>query len=376
MKNLKVVTIVGTRPELIRLSRVIALLDEQCDHILVHTGQNYDYELSEIFFADLEIRKPDHFLDAAGSSSAETIGNVIAKADKLLRSITPDAVLILGDTNSALTAIAAKRLRVPIFHMEAGNRCFDQRVPEEINRRIVDHISDINLTYSSIARENLLREGISADMVIKTGSPMMEVLQFQQSRIAASDILSKLRLKPNGYFVVSAHREENVDQKERLVAIAGIMNDLAESYGLPVVMSTHPRTQKRIDEWGIAFHPAVELAKPFGFSDYVALQCSAFAVLSDSGTITEESAILNFPALNLRETHERHEGMEETSVMMVGLNIDRVRQALNLLKNQNRGVERSLLLPSDYNAPNVSEKTVRLIYSYVDYVNRTVWKKY
>jgi UDP-N-acetyl-L-fucosamine synthase len=285
-----------------------------------------------------------------------------------LRSISPDAVLILGDTNSALAAIAAKRLRIPIFHMEAGNRCFDQRVPEEINRRIVDHISDINLTYSSIARENLLREGIPADMVIRTGSPMMEVLQFQQSRIAASDILSKLRLEPNGYFVVSAHREENVDQKEHLVAIAGIMNDLAESYGLPVIMSTHPRTQKRIDEW--------ELAKPFGFSDYVALQCSAVTVLSDSGTITEESAILNFPALNMRETHERQEGMEETSVMMVGLNIDRVRQALNLLKSQSRGIKRSLLLPSDYNVPNVSEKVVRIIYSYVDYVNRKVWRKY
>lgn len=368
-------TIVGTRPEIIRLSRIIPLLDSQCDHVLVHTGQNYDYELNEIFFADLQIREPDHFLDAAGESSAETIGNVITKADQILRRVQPDAILILGDTNSALAAIAAKRLRIPIFHMEAGNRCFDQRVPEEINRKIVDHISDINLTYSSIARENLLREGLPADMVIKTGSPMMEVLQFQRARIEGSDILSKLHLKPNEYFIVSTHREENVDQKGRLLAIAAIMNDLAERYGLPVVMSTHPRTQKRIDEWGIAFHPSVTLAKPFGFSDYIALQISAFAVLSDSGTITEESAILNFPALNLRETHERHEGMEEASVMMVGLNVERVRQAIALLQFQGRSNERTMLLPSDYNVPNVSEKIIRLIYSYIDYVNRTVWKK-
>lgn len=376
MKKLKVITIVGTRPEIIRLSRIIPLLDAQCDHILVHTGQNYDYELNEIFFSDLQIRKPDQFLDAAGASSAETIGNVIAKADELLRNLRPDAVLILGDTNSALAAIAAKRLRIPIFHMEAGNRCFDQRVPEEINRKIVDHISDINLTYSSIARENLLREGLSADMVIKTGSPMMEVLQAQQVQVEGSNILTRMGLKTNEYFIVSTHREENVDQKERLLSIAAIMNDLAERYELPVIMSTHPRTQKRIDEWGIAFHPAVELAKPFGFSDYIALQRSAFAVLSDSGTITEESAILNFPALNLRETHERHEGMEEASVMMVGLNLDRVRQALALLDSQKRGSERALRLPSDYDAPNVSEKIVRIIYSYVDYVKRVVWREY
>lgn len=376
MKKLKVITIVGTRPEIIRLSRIIPLLDAQCDHVLVHTGQNYDYELNEIFFSDLEIRKPDQFLDAAGASSAETIGNVIAKADELLRNLRPDAVLILGDTNSALAAIAAKRLRIPIFHMEAGNRCFDQRVPEEINRKIVDHISDINLTYSSIARENLLREGLSADMVIKTGSPMLEVLQSQKVRIQNSDILTRMGLKTNKYFIVSTHREENVDQKERLLSIAAIMNDLAERYELPVIMSTHPRTQKRIDEWGIAFHPAVELAKPFGFSDYIALQRSALAVLSDSGTITEESAILNFPALNLRETHERHEGMEEASVMMVGLNLARVRQALALLDSQKRGSERALRLPSDYDAPNVSEKIVRIIYSYVDYVKRVVWREY
>jgi UDP-N-acetyl-L-fucosamine synthase len=376
MKNLKVMTIVGTRPELIRLSRIIPLLDSQCDHVLVHTGQNYDYELSEIFFSDLGIREPDYFLDAAGKSSAETIGNVIAKADQLLRNIMPDAVLILGDTNSALAAISAKRLHIPIFHMEAGNRCFDQRVPEEINRKIVDHISDINLTYSAIARENLLREGLPADMVINTGSPMLEVLEFQRSRIEASDILSKLKLKEEQYFVVSTHREENVDKKERLEATAEIMNDLAERYGHPVIVSTHPRTQKRIDEWNIAFHPAVQLAKPFGFSDYIALQASAFAVLSDSGTITEESAIMNFPALNLRDTHERHEGMEEASVVMVGLNVDRVRQALDVVSKQRRGASRTLMLPVDYDVPNVAEKIIRIIYSYIDYVNQKVWKKY
>jgi UDP-N-acetylglucosamine 2-epimerase (non-hydrolysing) len=373
---LKVVTFVGTRPEIIRLSRVIPLLDARCDHVLVHTGQNYDYELNEIFFTDLSIRKPDHFLNAAGSSSAETIGNVIAKADQLLRDVQPDAVLILGDTNSALAAIAAKRLRIPIFHMEAGNRCFDQRVPEEINRKIVDHISDINLTYSSIARENLLREGLAADMSIKTGSPMMEVLTHYRDRIDASDVLSQQGLAPREYFIVSSHREENVDRKEGLLAIAAIMDDLAERYGFPVIMSTHPRTRKRIDEWGIAFHPAVRLAKPFGFSDYIALQRSAFAVLSDSGTITEESAILNFPAINLRETHERHEGMEEALVIMAGLNVDRVRQALGVIETQARGDERTLLLPADYDIPNVSEKIVRIIHSYVDYVNRVVWKKY
>ena len=373
---LKVVTFVGTRPEIIRLSRVIPLLDERCDHVLVHTGQNYDYELNEIFFTDLSIRKPDHFLDAAGASSAETIGNVIAKADHLLREVRPEALLILGQTPSALAAIAAKRLRIPIFHMEAGNRCFDQRVPEEINRKIVDHTSDINLTYSAIARENLLREGLSADMVIRTGSPMMAVLEHYKSRIDSSDALSQLGLSPREYFLVSSHREENVDRKEGVFALAAIMSDLAERYGFPVIMSTHPRTKKRIDEWGVSFHPAVQLAKPFGFSDYIALQQSAFAVLSDSGTITEESAILNFPAVNLRETHERHEGMEEASVMMAGLNVDRVRQALGVLETQARGDERTLRLPADYDAPNVSEKVVRIIHSYVDYVNRVVWKKY
>lgn len=374
--RLKVVTFVGTRPEIIRLSRVMPMLDAHAEHVIVHTGQNYDFELNEIFFSDLALRKPDRFLDAAGATSAETIGNVIARSEKVLIEERPDAVLILGDTNSCLAAIAAKRLRIPIFHMEAGNRCFDQRVPEETNRRIVDHIADINLTYSSIARENLLREGLPSDMVIKTGSPMMEVLTHYRDRVDASDVLPTLGLTSREYFIVSAHREENVDRKEGLVAIAGIMGDLAEHYGFPVIMSTHPRTQKRIDEWGIAFHPAVQLAKPFGFSDYIALQRSAFVVLSDSGTITEESAILNFPAVNLRETHERHEGIEEASVMMVGLNVDRVRQALGVIENQERGDKRTLLLPADYNAPNVSEKVVRIIHSYVDYVNRVVWKKY
>ena len=373
--RMKVVTFVGTRPEIIRLSRVIAALDTHCDHVLVHTGQNYDYELNEIFFADLSIRKPDHFLDAAGQSSAETIGNVIARADGLLREIMPQAVLILGDTNSSLAAISAKRLKIPVFHMEAGNRCFDQRVPEEINRKIVDHISDINLTYSAIARENLLREGLPADMVIRTGSPMMEVLDHYRGRIDASRILTGLDLEPHKYFVVSTHREENVDRKENLLKIAGILGDLADRYGFPVILSTHPRTQKRIDEWGIAFHPSVRLAKPFGFSDYIALQRSAFAVLSDSGTITEESAILNFPALNLRETHERHEGMEEASVMMVGLNVDRVRQALDVLATQARGAERTLRIPADYDAPNVSQKVLRIILSYVDYVKNVTWRE-
>lgn len=372
---MKVVTFVGTRPEIIRLSRVIPSLDEHCDHILVHTGQNYDYELNEIFFSDLSIRKPDHFLNAAGKSSAETIGNVIAKADQLLRQEMPEAVLILGDTNSSLAAIAAKRLKVPVFHMEAGNRCFDQRVPEEINRKIVDHISDINLTYSAIARENLLREGLRADMVIRTGSPMMEVLRHHREEIAQSGVLAHLGLAPQKYFVVSVHREENVDRQENLLKIVGILGNLAEDYGFPVVLSTHPRTQKRIDEWQVQFHPLVWLAKPFGFTDYIALQCSAAAVLSDSGTITEESSILNFPALNLRETHERHEGMEETSVMMVGLSATRVRQALGVLMTQTRGDDRTLRLVADYDVPNVSQKVLRIILSYVDYVKNVTWRE-
>ncbi len=372
---LKVLTFVGTRPEIIRLSRVIPLLDAHCDHVLAHTGQNYDYELNEIFFADLSIRRPDHFLNAAGGSSAETIGNVIARADALLRQEMPDAVLILGDTNSCLAAIAAKRLKIPIFHMEAGNRCFDQRVPEEINRKIVDHISDINLTYSTIARENLLREGLSPDMVIKTGSPMMEVLHHHRAGIEQSRILDKLKLTPGEYFVVSSHREENVDQKENLLKIVGILDQVANTYGFPIILSTHPRMQKRIDEWQVQFHPLVQLAKPFGFTDYISLQRSALAVLSDSGTITEEASILNFPALNLRETHERHEGMEEAAVMMVGLNAARVRQALDVLARQERGENRTMRLPVDYDVPNVSQKVLRIIISYVDYVKNVTWRE-
>lgn len=372
---LKVVTFVGTRPEIIRLSRVIPMLDTHCEHILAHTGQNYDYELNEIFFADLDIRKPDRFLEAAGESSAETIGNVIAKADRLLRETMPDAVLILGDTNSCLAAIAAKRLKIPVFHMEAGNRCFDQRVPEEINRKIVDHISDINLTYSAIARENLLREGLRPDMVIRTGSPMKEVLDHYREQIDYSQILDKLGLNSEKYFVVSAHREENVDSRENLMKIVGILDHLADHYQIPIVLSAHPRTQKRIDEWKVAFNPLVRVAKPFGFTDYVALQRSSLAVLSDSGTITEEASILNFPALNLRETHERQEGMEEASVMMVGLNVDRVRQALAILVNQSRGAPRTLRIAADYDVSNVSEKIVRIILSYVDYVNNVTWRQ-
>lgn len=373
--RLKVVTFVGTRPEIIRLSRVIALLDRHCDHVLIHTGQNYDYELNAIFFSDLGIRKPNQFLDAAGATSAETIGNVIASADEVLRKLQPDAVLILGDTNSCLAAISAKRLKIPIFHMEAGNRCFDQRVPEEINRKIVDHISDINLTYSTIARENLLREGLDPDLVIKTGSPMMEVLNHYGDQIRESNILERLGLRKNQYFVVSAHREENVDCRENLEKIVGILDSVAEQYGHPIILSTHPRTRKRIEEWQIEFHPLVVTTKPFGFTDYIALQLSAFAVLSDSGTITEESAILKFPALNLRETHERHEGMEEAAVMMVGLNKARVHQALNVLAPHDGHAAREVRLPLDYDVANVSEKILRIIISYVDYVNTVTWRK-
>lgn len=372
---LKIVTFVGTRPEIIRLSRIIPLLDLHCDHVLVHTGQNYDFELNEIFFQDLAIRKPDVFLDAAGESSAETIGNVITRADQILRRERPDAVLILGDTNSSLAAIASKRLKIPVFHMEAGNRCFDQRVPEEINRKIVDHISDINLTYSSIARENLLREGLRPDMVIKTGSPMMEVLQHHHDEIASSPVLTQLGLKPREYLVVSTHREENVDTRANLEKIVDILDDVARAYSFPVILSVHPRTQKRIDEWQLKFHPLVKLAKPFGFTDYIALQVSSFAVLSDSGTITEEAAILDFPALNLRETHERHEGMEEAAVMMVGLNKARVRQALEVLAARSPGSPRILTLPVDYDVSNVSQKILRIILSYVDYVDAVTWRK-
>lgn len=376
MKKLKVMTVVGTRPEIIRLSRVMARLDQYCDQVLVHTGQNYDYELNEIFFQDLEVRKPDHFLNAAGGSAAETIGKIIIAVDALLADVEPDAVLILGDTNSCLAAIPAKRRKIPIFHMEAGNRCFDQRVPEETNRRIVDHTADINLTYSTIAREYLLREGLAPDRVIKTGSPMYEVLDYYRAGIDASDVLERLSVAPNSYFVVSAHREENIDSPVNFDKLVKVLNIVAETYGLPVIVSTHPRTQKKVDAQGAKFHPLVRLLKPLGFKDYVKLQLRARAVLSDSGTINEESSILNFPALNLREAHERPEGMEEGAVMMVGLEADRVQQGLAILENQDRGELRSLRLVEDYGMPNVADKVVRIIHSYTDYVNRVVWKKY
>lgn len=376
MKKIKVVTVVGTRPEIIRLSRVISKLDHYCDHVLVHTGQNYDYELNAIFFDDLGIRAPDHFLNCAGTNAAETIGNVIAKTDRLFEAERPDAVLVLGDTNSCLAVISAKRRQVPIFHMEAGNRCFDQRVPEETNRRIVDHTADINLTYSSIARQYLLREGLPPDMVIKTGSPMFEVLTHYRPKIDASDIVSRLGLQPERFFVVSAHREENIETTKVFQRLVVVLNSLAEEFDLPVIVSTHPRTQKRIDEVGVKFDSRIRLMKPLGFSDYVKLQSDARAVVSDSGTISEESSILNFPALNMREAHERPEAMEEASVMMVGLDYDRVRQALFVLKEQSRGPTRTVEMTSDYAVPNVSEKVIRIIHSYTSYVNRVVWRKY
>ena len=378
MKKLKIVSVVGTRPEIIRLSRVLAALDEYCEHILVHTGQNYDYELNQIFFDDLGVRKPDYFLNSAAESSgaAQTIGNLIIAVDRVLADVQPDAMLVLGDTNSCLSVIPAKRRKIPIFHMEAGNRCFDMRVPEEINRRIVDHIADINLTYSSIARDYLLREGLSPDQVIKTGSPMFEVLHHYLSKIQASNILERLGLKEQGYYVVSAHREENIESEKTFAKLVNVLNALAEDNNLPVIVSTHPRTQHRIDKSEVKFHSQIQLLKPLGFFDYVKLQMSAKAALSDSGTINEESSILNFPALNLREAHERPEGMEEASVMMVGLEVDRVRQGLDILDSQLRGSNRSLRLVADYSMPNVSGKVVRIIHSYTDYVNRVVWKKY
>jgi UDP-N-acetylglucosamine 2-epimerase (non-hydrolysing) len=376
MKKMKVVTVVGTRPEIIRLSRVIAKLDDYCEHVILHTGQNYDYELNQIFFEDLNIRKPDHFLNAAGATGAETIGKVIIAVDGVLAQEQPDAVLVLGDTNSCMAVIPAKRRKIPTFHMEAGNRCFDMRVPEEINRRIVDHTADINLTYSTIARDYLLREGLPPDMVIKTGSPMFEVLNHYRQGIEASDVLGRLGLKVGEFFVVSAHREENVDSEKNFLKLVGVLNGVAEQYGFPVIVSTHPRTQKRVDAMGVKFHPLVRLLKPLGFKDYNKLQMNAKAVLSDSGTITEESSILNFPALNIREAHERPEGMEEAAVMMVGVSVERVIQGLNVLGAQGRDNDRSLRLVADYSVPNVAEKVVRLIHSYVDYVNRTVWKKY
>jgi len=373
---LKVMTIVGTRPEIIRLSRTITVLDQHCDQCLVHTGQNYDYELNQVFFEQLQIRKPDIFLEAAGASAAETIGHVIAKIDVVLDQQKPEAVLILGDTNSALAAIAAKRRKIPVFHMEAGNRSFDQRVPEEINRRIVDHIADINLTYSTIAREYLLREGLPPDQVIKTGSPMFEILHHYLPKIEGSDVLTRLGLEAESYFLVSAHREENIDSDRQFVKLVAVLNSLAEDHDLPVIVSTHPRTQRRLDSVSAKFHPLVRLMKPLGFLDYVHLQMRAKAVLSDSGTITEEASILNFPALNIREAHERPEGMEEAAVMMVGLELERIRQALAMVVKQSRGIERGLSVVTDYDVPNVSEKIVRIILSYTDYVNRVVWKKY
>jgi UDP-N-acetylglucosamine 2-epimerase (non-hydrolysing) len=367
--------VVGTRPEIIRLSRVIAKLDEYCEQVLIHTGQNYDYELNEIFFDDLGIRRPDHYLEAAGATGAETIGKVIIAADRVLDELRPEALLVLGDTNSCLAVIPAKRRRIPIFHMEAGNRCFDMRVPEEINRRIVDHTADVNLTYSSIAREYLLREGLPPDLVIKTGSPMREVLQHHRGRIDSSDILARLGLQPGEFFVVSAHREENVDSERNLRRLGGVLDSLAGGYGIPVIVSTHPRTRSRIETVGIELDERVRLLKPLSFTDYVKLQVEARAVLSDSGTITEESSILNFPALNIREAHERPEGMEEGSVMMVGLEVERVLQALDILRHQPRGAERLLREVADYTALNVSDKVLRIILSYTDYVNRVVWRR-
>jgi len=378
MRRLKVMTVVGTRPEIIRLARVISALDHYCDHLLVHTGQNYDYELNQVFFDDLGIRRPDRFLNSADGSrsAANTIGNLISAVDEVIAEVLPEAMLVLGDTNSCLSVIPAKRRKVPIFHMEAGNRCFDQRVPEEINRRIVDHMADVNLTYSSIAREYLLREGLPPDLVIKTGSPMYEVLHYYLPQIQSSNALSRLVLRPEQYFVVSAHREENIESDKSFTKLVAVLNALAEDHGLPVVVSTHPRTRKRIDSTGAQFHPLVRLMKPLGFHDYVNLQMQAKAVLSDSGTINEESSILNFPALNLRESHERPEGMEEAAVMMVGLEVERIRQGLTILATQPRGVDCSLRLVADYGMPNVSNKVVRIIHSYTDYVNRVVWKKY
>ena len=376
MKKLKVVSVVGTRPEIIRLSRVLARLDDYCEHVLVHTGQNYDYELNQIFFDDLGVRKPDHFLNAAGSTGAETIGNVIIAVEKVLAEEKPDAMLVLGDTNSCISVLPAKRRKIPTFHMEAGNRCFDMRVPEEINRRIVDHTADINLTYSSIAREYLLREGLPPDMVIKTGSPMFEVINFYREGIEASNVLDRLELKPQQFFVVSAHREENIDSDKNFVALVATLNAVAEKYQMPVIVSTHPRTQKRVDAMGAQFHPLVRLLKPLGFKDYNKLQLTAKAVMSDSGTINEESSIMNFPALNLRDAHERPEGMEEAAVMMTGMNTERVMQALTILEDQPSGDARILRQVGDYSMPNVSDKVVRIIHSYTDYVNRVVWKKY
>ena len=378
MNKLKIITIVGTRPELIRLSRVISKLDIYCEHILVHTGQNYDYELNQVFFDDLEIRKPDYFLDIANSTSsvANKLGNLITSIDLIYEKTKPDAILVLGDTNSTLSVIPAKRRKIPIFHMEAGNRCFDQRVPEEINRKIVDHVSDINLTYSDIAREYLLSEGFHPDRIIKTGSPIFEVLNHNKIKINNSKILYELSISPQKYFLVSAHREENIDDNKQFLKLTKLLNNLGEQYNFPVIVSTHPRTMNQINKKKISLNPNVKLLKPFGYCDYQQLQINAKVVLSDSGTITEESSILNFPALNIRESHERPEGMEEGAVMLVGLDFERINQAISILENQFRNKERNINLVKDYNTLNVSEKILRLIHSYVDYVNRVVWKKY
>lgn len=375
-RKMKIVTIVGTRPEIIRLSRIIAKLDECCEHTLVHTGQNYDYELNQIFFNELNIRAPDTFLECAGSTAAETIANVISKSDHILGEINPDALLILGDTNSALSAISAKRKKIPIFHMEAGNRCFDLRVPEEINRKIVDHIADVNLPYSTIAREHLLREGLDSDLIIKTGSPMDEVLSFYKNKINSSVSLQELNVEKNKYFLVSAHREENIDSEINIHKFVTLLNTLAEKYKLPIIVSTHPRTRKKIDALNLQFSSHVKLMKPLGFCDYVHLQMNAKAVLSDSGTITEESSILNFPAINIREAHERPEGFEEASVMFTGMNVERILQVIDILEKQPRDANRLLRKVNDYEAPNVSDKIIRIIHSYTDYVHRVVWKKY
>jgi UDP-N-acetylglucosamine 2-epimerase (non-hydrolysing) len=373
-QKLKVMTVVGTRPEIIRLSRVLAKLDQYTDHVLVHTGQNYDYELNEIFFDELKLHRPDHFLEAVGGSVAETIGNILARVDPLLESEQPDAFLVLGDTNSCLAVIAAKRRKIPIFHMEAGNRCFDQRVPEESNRKVVDHLADINMPYSTIAREYLLREGIPPDRVVKTGSPMHEVIHHYLPLIEASNILTRLGVEPEQYFVVSCHREENVDSDRNLGQLVIILNGLAEQYGLRIIMSTHPRTRNRLTASGAQLSPLVELMKPLGLPDYIQLQRNARAVLSDSGTITEEASILNFPALNIREAHERPEGMEEGTVMMTGLSLTRISQALDILADQPRG-HRLILPVQDYAVENVSDKVLRIIMSYTDYVKRVVWRQ-
>lgn len=368
-------TIVGTRPEIIKLSRIIAELDENLPHVLVHTGQNFDYELNEIFFQELGIRKPDHFLNAVGGSVARTIGNVIAFSDEIMEKERPGAVLVLGDTNSCLSVISAKRRKIPIFHMEAGNRCFDQRVPEEINRRIIDHTSDINMPYSEIAREYLLREGLPPDRIVRTGSPMYEVLHFYKDKIAASDVLRRLGLKERDYFLISSHREENIDFPDQFKKLVKMFNNLSSEYGKHIIVSTHPRTRKMIDETKAMIGPGIELLKPLGFCDYVHLQANARVVISDSGTITEESSILNFPALNIRNAHERPEGMEEGAVMMTGLEWENIRDGIRILEHQKRGSDRMLRIVADYDVPNVSNKVLRIIMSYTGYVNRTVWHK-